>query len=176
MKTKILVKIPDYKKYINTYGSNKLDSKNEIYCNTQFPKFLNINEEIFEGRITNYNIIKETDDHILISFSSELKSEYRIDLFREPDTNIWHIAFSLLNIDIKDVKYHDRTNKKESIDVISRVVWILKDINKNVEYCIGASPDPTKNRIYEYIMRFITDWEKRKSDQYDLGWAIYFKL
>ena len=47
MKNKILVRLQDYKRYTESIGSNKLDQKNEIYTNNQFPKFLNINEEIF---------------------------------------------------------------------------------------------------------------------------------
>ena len=56
---------------------------------------------------------------------------------------------------------------------------ILKDINNKLnvdEYCIGATDNESKNHIYEYMMRFISGWEKRETDQYDLGWAIYFKL
>jgi hypothetical protein len=176
MKRKILVKIEDYKRYTDLHGNNKLDSTIEIYSNSQFPKFLNISEEVFEGRETKYEIVKEADDHILIRFKSTSNIEYRIDLFKEPNTNIWHIAFSLFDIDISNSNYHERTDKKESIDIISRIVWILKDIKRDVEYCIGATPDPIKNKIYEYLMRFITNWERRETNQYTLGWAIYFKL
>ena len=65
MKKKILVKIQDYKKYIEKYGSNKLDPNNEIYTNSQFPKFLNIKEEI---NINEYSI-KEVDNKIILSNS-----------------------------------------------------------------------------------------------------------
>lgn len=46
---KILVKIGDYKKYLET-GTNRLDKKNKIYTNSQFPNFLNISEKIFEPK------------------------------------------------------------------------------------------------------------------------------
>lgn len=33
-----------------------------------------------------------------------------------------------------------------------------------------------KDNIYQYLMKYVSGWEKRKTDQYDLGWAIYFKI
>ncbi len=175
MKNKILVRLQDYKRYTESIGSNKLDQKNEIYTNNQFPKFLNINEEIFEGRETNYSIIDDSDDKVLIKFESSSQLEYRLDLFKEPNKEIWHIGFSLFDSNL-DSEYHIETNKNESIDVLSRVIWILKDINKNVEYCIGATGNPSKDNVYKYMMRFVSNWDKRNTDQYELGWAIYFKI
>ena len=55
----------------------------------------------------------------------------------------------------------------------------MGDINDKIlvgEYCIGATGDVSKDVIYEYIMNKVGDWEKRNTDQYELGWAIYFKL
>lgn len=182
MKNKILVKIEDYKNYINKYGTNKLDSKNEIYTFGSFPpKFYreqyNINEEVFEGIPCTYEILEKDNNKILIKFESKSDSYYRLDIFKEPNTNIWHIGFSEIDSKIDNIEqYQSLTNKNESIDVLSRLIWILKDLNKDVEYCIGATGDDKKDRIYIYMMRFVSNWEKRETEQYPLGWGIYFKI
>ena len=95
----------------------------------------------------------------------------------EPETQIWHIGFSEWNKELNNPNdYENLTNKNEAIDVFSRLIWILKDLNMNVEYCIGSSADSRENNIYEYMMRFVSNWEKRNTEQYTLGWAIYFNL
>lgn len=170
---KILVKIKDYINYTSNFKSDKLDEQNCIYTNGGFPKFLGINEEIFEGRPSEYEIIKQDSSHILVKFQSKSNTEYRFDLFKEPDTNIWHLSFSLFDVNIQD--YHEKTDKGEAIDVLSRMIWILGDLNLKVDkYCIGATGDKGKDSTYMYMMRFVSDWEKRDTDQYNLGWAIYF--
>lgn len=182
MKRQILVKLEDYKNYIDKYNSSKLDSQNEIYTVGSFPpKFYrdqnNINEEIFNGVECNYNILERSDDKIFINFSSKNNNNYRLDILKEPNIDIFHIGFSEIDKSLDDIEeYQTITKKNESIDVLSRLVWILKDLNMNVEYCIGASNNDKKDRIYEYMMRFVSNWEKRNTDQYPLGWAIYFKI
>jgi hypothetical protein len=137
---------------------------------------MNISEEIFEGRECDYDIIEKNDDRVLIKFKSKSLIEYRFDILREPNTRIWHLAFSLSSSDMSD-GYHDRTNKYESIDIISRMVWILNDLELNVdEYCIGITGDKSKDNIYTYMMRSAKEWDKRETNQYPLGWAIYFKI
>lgn len=181
MKKRILVKVNDYKRYIDRYGTNKLDKNNEIYTHGSFPpKFYrekyNINEEIFNGTPCDYEINKNSNT-INIKFTSKLNNNYRLDLFKEPNVNIWHIGFSEMDSDIYNPEqYHELTNKNESIDVLSRLVWILKDINLNVEYCIGATGDLKKDKVYEYMMRFVSNWEKKETNLYPLGWAIYFNI
>lgn len=182
MKKRILVKVEDYKDYIEKNGTNKLDERNEIYTFGSFPpKFYRdqnkINEEIFEGICCSYEILEKNEHKILIRFESKSLSEYRIDILKEPITNIWHIGFSEIDNQINDIeKYQSLTEKNEAIDVISRLIFILKSLNMNVEYCIGATGNDKKDRIYEYIMRFVSKWEKRNTNEYSLGWAIYFKI
>jgi len=182
MKKRVLVKLTDYNNYLDKYNTNKLDSKNEIFTLESFPpKFyrdrIGINEEIFEGIPCSYDFLEKSDDKILIKFSSKSLSEYRVDILKEPNFDIWHIGFSEIDNELYDVEeYQSLTNKEESIDVISRIVWILSDFNMNVEYCIGVTGDDRKDKIYEYIMRFVSKWEKRKTNQYPIGWAIYFKI
>jgi hypothetical protein len=65
----------------------------------------------------------------------------------------------------------------ESIEVFSRLSWILKHIDLDVdEYCIGATGDKKKDSIYEYMMRFVNSWTKRECENYKLGWALYFNI
>lgn len=181
MKKRIAVRIEDYKIYIEKNGTNKLDHKNEIYGVGSFPpKFYRdkyINEEIFEGVPCNYEVLEKNNEKILIKFTTNTNTEYRLDIVKELNNNIWHIAFSEFKNSISDIdNYELLTDKKEAIEVFSKLVWILKDLNMNVEYCIGATGNQSKDRIYEYMMRFVSNWEKRDTDEYSLGWAIYFKI
>lgn len=171
---RILVRIEDYKRYVEIHDSNRLDSKNEIFSKYYLPNFLDIKEEIFEGKITEYSIIEDNIDRILIKFKSKSETEYRIDLLKEPNINIWHIAFSLYDSNL-DSDYDIRTHKDEPIDVFSRIIWILKDLDRNFEYCIGATATK-KDAIYEYMMRYVSNWEKRNTNIYKLGWGLYFHL
>jgi len=176
---RIGVKLEDFKSYQEKYGHNRLDKWYRIdSVDSHLPKFLKINEEIFEGRETKYEIVESNNKHYLMKFTSSSNTEYRFDIFRENITNIWHLGFSLLTSNL-DSDYHKLTDKKESIDVFSKIIWILKDLDKLVEadeYCIGMTGDKKKDNIYQYMMRFVTGWERRESEEYDLGWAIYFKI
>lgn len=176
MRNKILVRIDDYIKYQQKHNTNKLDDNNIIYSHGGRPNFIKVNEELFEGRECDYEIIKDDGDIILIKFKSTSNTSYRIDLMKEPNSDIWHIGFSLYENDISDSKYELETDKNESIDVLSRIVWILKDLNRNVEYCIGSTGNEFKDNIYKYMMRFVSNWEKRDTKEYKSGWAIYFRL
>lgn len=178
--TYIKVKLEDYNKFYEKYNHARLDRWYRITPNiSNLPKFLHTNEEILEGRETEYELIKNNPNEYLIKFKSKSDNEYRFDLLKEPNTKIYHLAFSESSKDINDESYENLTQRGESIDVFSKLVWILKDINSKInidEYCIGATNDKKKNSIYEYLMKFVSGWEKRETDQYKLGWAIYFKL
>lgn len=98
-------------------------------------------------------------------------------MYKEPENDIWHIGFSEWKMSVNEPdKYESLTNKGESIDVISRIIWILKDLNLDVEWCIGATGDSIKDKIYQHIMKYVSGWEKRKTDQYPLGWGLYFGI
>lgn len=174
---KIAVKISDYLRYTNSHNTNKLDDNFELYGIGSFPpKFLKIEEEIFNGTKTDYHVLKKTNDYILLEFISKRKFKYRIDLLREPDTKIWHIGFSMFDNPLDDINYEILTDNKESIDVLSRIIWIIRDIKMDVEYCIGMTGDIKKDRIYEYMMRLVSNWDKRATDNYPTGWGIFFRL
>jgi hypothetical protein len=176
MKKKIQVNFKDYNRHIEKYGNSNLCDNFQIYSKGCLPKFMNVNEEeIFEGKETKYEIIKNLDNLILIKFKSKSLTDYRLDLMKEPNTDIWHIGFSLFDIQYGP-DYDKRTEKYEAIDTISRIIWILNDMDMNCEYCIGATSDSSKNIIYEYILKSSNWWEKRLTNQYDLGWGIYFRI
>lgn len=163
MKRFIYVNIEDYKKYIEEYNNNRIDRNHIIVTNdSALPKFIrSINEEIFEGISTDYEFLENLSNKKLIKFTSKSNVDYRLDLLKESDSDIWHIAFSEFDKQLdNNLEYELQTNKQESIDVFSRIVWILKDINMDVEYCIGYSSDQRKNNIYMYMMKFVSNWEK----------------
>jgi hypothetical protein len=175
----IKVKYQDYKKYLEVFNTDRIDKGNKISpIISSLPKFLNINEEILEGRETKYELVKNKNSY-LIEFLSSNSNKYRFDLSNEPNTKIYHLSFSDSDKDIQDTSYENLTKRNESIDVFSRLVWILKDINSKInidEYCIGGTDNDSKNKIYQYLMGFVSGWEKRDTNQYSLGWGIYFKV
>jgi len=175
----ILVKFEDYISYVEKYDTTYLDKKNKyrIWCKTKdfiLNGFDSINEEIFDGTETEYNSEKK-GENCLITFKTKSGYQYRLDIIRESNTKIYHIAFTLSSRDFED--YEKLTDLGESIEVFSKLSWILRDLKLDVdEYCIGATGDKKKDSIYEYMMRFVKSWEKRNCNSYKLGWALYFKI
>jgi hypothetical protein len=176
MKKRIYLNLYDYESYISKNGHNRID-KNFIVenVNSNLPNFLNLSEEIFEGIPNNYSIMIDELDKKTIKFESKSNIEYRLDLLKEPNSEIWHIAFSEFSKSFNDY-YEEQTNRGESIDVFSRISWILKDLKMNVEYCIGPSSDQRKNNIYQFMMKFVSKWEKRATHYYDEGWGLFFEI
>ncbi|MFW6226365.1 MAG: hypothetical protein ACOC3V_05360 [bacterium] len=175
----IKVNYHDYLSYYEKYGHNRLDKWTKIIPKDGKSKLLKelggfiIEEEIFDGIETEYNVFKNENGYKLL-FGTKNKTPYRFDIIKENDT-IYHLSFSSLD----NIDYHDLTNKHESLEVFNRLIWILKDFRlslpNDIEFCIGFD-DIKKGRIYEYMMKFIKNWEKRETHWYDTGWAIYFKL
>lgn len=175
----ILVRLEDYLKFVKKDETIFLDKKNGYKIwhqskNIILNNFTPINEEIFDGTETKYNLSRNGDD-LLITFQTRLKNKYRFDIIKEPNKKIYHLAFTLVDRDTSE--YEMPTDLGESFEVFSKLAWILKDICLDVdEYCIGATGDKRKDSIYKYMMRFVKSWEKRNSDSYALGWALYFKI
>lgn len=174
----IEVKLEHFLKYQQEHNSYYLDKKNRYYIN--YPSkniilnnFIKINE-IFDGIETEYHV-EEKDNNYLILFSTKSNNEYRFDLLLEPGTKIYHLAFSFLGND----DYHELTNLNESVEVFGKLSYILKELNDKLnvdEYCIGATGNIKKDKIYQYMMKYVSEWERRETDHYDLGWALYFKI
>ena len=163
--TIIKVKMKDFLNYQEKYGHNRLDKWFRIdIVDSSLPKFLKTNEEIFEGIETKYDIVERNDNHCLVKFITDSNTDYRFDLFKEENTNIWHLGFSLLDSKL-DSEYDILTDKKESIQIFGKIIFILKDIKSQInadEYCIGMTGNQKKDNIYQYIMRFVSGWEKEK--------------
>lgn len=176
----ILVKFNDFILYQEKYNTYYLDKKRNYSIWSPAKSFV-LNgfkpvNEMFDGIKTKY-IITNTNDDFQIVFISNSNNEYKFDLKKEPNTNIYHLSFSLKDRD--DKEYEDLTNLNESKEVFAKLSYILQDLNKKLnvdEYCIGATGNIKKDRIYEYMMKFVSNWEKRETKIYELGWALYFKL
>jgi len=182
--TYIYVKQEHYLLYQEKYGHTRLDKWNRILppasLNNVFSVAYNkIYEEIFEGIETQYTLTKNNNNYLIL-FRTNKSNKYRFDLLSEPNTKIYDLAFSDSSNDLDDVnKYEELTDRKESIEVLSRLSWILKDVTLKInvdEYCIGATGIQGKDNIYLYMMRFASNWEKRYTKKYPLGWALYFTI
>ncbi|MCK9446900.1 hypothetical protein M0Q50_08635 [bacterium] len=131
---------------------------------------------MYDGKKTDYTISKTNSDYLIL-FKSNSNTEYIFELKKEPNNNIYHLSFSINNRNIEE--YEKLIELNESNEVFSRLSYILKDLNHKLnisEYCIGATGNKKKDRIYQYMMKFVSNWEKRNTKIYDLGWALYFNL
>lgn len=178
----IYIKFEQFIEYQEKYGTVYLDKKNKYRLNSNSKKKLIENifgvkiNEMLDGTETEYDLFKENDNYKII-FKTKTNNEYRFDLFKEPNKNIFHLGFS--KSDIEQDKYNDLTQLNESIEIFSKLSFILKDLNDKLnidEYCIGATGDNKKDRIYKYFMKYVKSFEKRYNQYYDLGWALYFKI
>ena len=179
----ILVKLEHFIKYQNKYNTTYLDKKTQYRIWSRSKNNLlekiedyNIVNEILNGTKTNYTSFKDNNNNLKLVFNTK-SNKYRFDLQHEKNTNIYHLMFS--EDDFKSGEYEKLTNKNESIEVFSRLSYILKDFSKNlknVEFCIGATGNNAKDRLYEYFMIYTKSWKKKNTNQYDLGWALYFKI
>ena len=99
----ILVKYEHYLLYLKeNNNSDYLDRENKYRIWTKSKSLIlnkfKINEEIFEGTPTEYNIV-QSDNVFIITFKTKSNTEYRFDLLEEPNTKIYHLAFSLKDSD-----------------------------------------------------------------------------
>lgn len=180
-KLDIIVKLNDFILYQEKTGDYYLDKKNKyiIYSPSKNKILNNFEEvnEIFNGTKTDYVINKNNNDYLIL-FKSNSNINYRIDLIKDINNiDLYHIGFSLLTRDTNN--YDKLTNLNESKEVFSKVIYILKNVDTTIgspEYCIGATGNLKKDRIYQYMMRFIDGWVKKNTTAYPLGWGIFFKL
>lgn len=175
----ILVKYEHYTSYVNKFQTTSLDrrEKYRIYSKSKdivLNGFNKVNEEVFDGIETEYDIQKNGDNYLIL-FKSKSECDYKLELHREPNTKIYHISFTLFDRDQNN--YEEPSDKGEAIEVYSRLLWILKSIGIDYdEYCIGATGDKRKDSIYLYLMKDTKNWQKRSTNIYPLGWALYFTV
>lgn len=176
----IVVNYKDFISYQEKYKTTYIDKENkyQIWAPSKsniLNGFQEINE-IFDGIKTEYDIQKSNDNY-QISFKSKSENEYKFDLVKDPDENLYHLAFTLKST-TKD-EYEKLTNLNESIEVFGKLSFILKEFSEKFgidEFCIGATGNYKKDIIYQYMMRFVKSWEKRDTTHYKLGWGLYFKI
>ena len=178
--TYVHVTLEHYDEFIKNNGNNRLDKWFKILPPPSKSNLFGCVEEAFEGIKTNY-IISNKNNNYLINFKTLSDTEYRLDVINEPNTRIYHLAFFLAENDTNNMnKYEELTNKGESIELLSRLVWILKDISSKLnisEFCIGSTNIQGKNNIYQTLMKFSKSWQKRSTNIYPpLNWALYFKI
>lgn len=171
---KYLVRLCDYIKYVNIHGSDRIDEHNKIWA--QSKSNLLLTNEIFTngGYETKYTIDRVDSDY-LIKFKCNSEQVYRLDLIND-GSEIYHLAFSTIDKEKDDIEYESPTDRKESLEVLNRLMWIIKDINlSGVEFCIGAT-GTKKDNIYKYMLSQVSTWEKRSCVYYELGWGIFFTI
>ena len=176
----ILVKFEHFILYQEKYDTYYLDKKNKysIRINSKSTLLNNFVKvyEMFDGIKTQYKL-ENKDNKYEIFFTTNSNTEYRFDLFKELNTKIYHLSFSLK--DSNKYNYEKLTNLNESSEVFAKLSYILQELNIKLdvdEYCIGATGVKKKDNIYKYMMRYVDSWEKRDTDIYELGWALYFKI
>ena len=176
----ILVKFEHFMSYQEKYGTYYLDKKNKysIHSNSKstiLNNFVPLNE-MFDGIKTKYTL-ENKDNKYEIFFITDSNTEYRFDLFKELNTKIYHLSFSLKDSNKDNYEY--LTHLNESLEVFGKLSYILQDLDTILdvdEYCIGATGIEKKDKIYQYMMKYVDSWDKRDTDIYELGWALYFKI
>lgn len=199
----IYSKYEHYLKYLSENNTDRLykglklttssNNKTNLFNNNR------LNEEIFNNSIQcDYEIANLKNNHIKVIFKSKNDNEYRIDIFKILENNkiINHIGFTLNNDifditpttpeeqEIFDIEYEKMTNISEIYDILGRIRYILENmVNDKIidsSFCIGGTKFIKKNKLYEYMLKFIVGddgFEKRESDTYPkIGWGLYFDI
>ena len=182
-------KYEHYVKFVEQHKTDRLEKGLKIYTNSKTGLFKNSINEIFKDELnTQYKIVKDYPD-MLISFYTKSQNKYRLDIIQgiEKDKSneyINHIAFSDYNNDPNDEEaYETLLNRNEMIEVINRIHFILKDLNKinkiNNQFCIGGTKLLAKNNIYQYVLKVLVGvdgFEKLETTVYKSGYGLYFKI
>lgn len=174
----ILVNFEHYLNYQKRYNTTYLDKKNNynLYSPSKNIRGVKINE-IFDGIKTDYKVKKDVRGYYFITFSSNSGNKYRLDLIY--DMGVYHIGFSLKDYTMGDDEYERLTELNESKEVFGKLAFILKEFSEKYnhkEFAIGGTGNPKKDRIYQYIMNYTSEWEKKDDDSYEMGWALYFRM
>lgn len=192
-----------YDLFIKENKSNRLSKGLKIMpyeskVSSLLKKTYNINEEIFDKSIvTDYELINVEDGFKKVVFKSNSNTEYRLDIFEiEEDGIVNHISFALnsqkFDVLPKDygefqeyeMEYQELTNKNETIEVLNRIHFILRDLVEktiiNNSFCIGGTKLEKKNKIYQYLLKTIVGeggFKKLNTNIYpEIGWGLYFKI
>jgi hypothetical protein len=179
-----------FKTFYNENKTERLDKGIKIYSGGSKRIIIkNIKEhnvnEIFDSSLESDYILFKNNDDLEIKFKTYSNNKYRLDLFsyNEFNKNIYHLGFSLweatlLNYDML------KTNKYEIIEILNRIKYIIKNLKNNNklktnDFCIGSTELIKKNKIYKYFLKVVlseNSFEKLKTNLYDEGWGLYFKI
>lgn len=176
-----------YRLYVERNNTDRLSKNCKLYT-TSKDKLLNDSKlyEIFKNSLyTDYQTYID-NNHYKFIFKSNSNTEYRLDIFiiNESDKGLVnHIAFSLNSRNLSTDEYETPTDKKEMIEVLNRLHFIIKDlVYKQIltnYFCIGGTELESKNNIYQYMLKVIVGddgFEKIETNIYDTEWGLYFKI
>jgi len=153
-------------------NSNRINKFSKIQCHKGIPKYL-VLDEIFETDKINLNFTLQEIDHpkflgytnSIYRFKTKKSNEYRIDFvfLKEDNKNLKDnrlhnryfisIGFSPNNATIDT--YDELTKKREEFEVLTNVIYILKEYKKNHSNDIFMFGDPNEQKkldIYQYII------------------------
>lgn len=153
-------------------NSNRINKFSKIQCHKGIPKYLVLNE-IFETDNIDINFTLQEIDHpefigyknSIYRFGTKKNNDYRIDFVFLKENNkdlkdprlhnhyFISIGFSPNNATIDT--YDELTKKREEFEVLTNVIYILKEYKKTHKYDIFMFGDPNEQKklsIYEYII------------------------
>lgn len=187
-----------YIKFLESNSTNRIYKNLKIWTTGSKNDLLGINEIFESPLVTEYTSSNHPNNGLKIVFKTNSETEYRLDLLFIEEFNevINHISFTLNkstfdiipgnihDYDIMNSEYDKPTGKKEMIEILNRIHFILKDLvskNKiNNSFCIGSTEIIEKNNIYEYFLKVVVGndgFEKKKTTVYpNIGWGLYFKI
>jgi len=176
-------------KYLITRKEHFKNERLSKYLKTttigNFDELLNfntLNEILNSNLITNYKILSNDNEELVLIFESKSKIKYQLNLFKrfEYGEIVNHIVFTLYGREEKD--FESLSGKNEMIEILNRVKYILismvNDMIINDNFCIGGSILESKNNIYEYALYIFVGeegYEKLDTIYYPTGWGLYFK-
>jgi hypothetical protein len=200
----LYTKTEHYKKFILDNNTNRLSKGIKIMPENSkmnlFKKSLNyINEEIFQKPIiTEYEVVQINDNFIKLLFTSNSKTDYRLDIHIINEINglVNHIAFTKddskydkipnnpIDFEKYEYDYNKLTGMNEMIEIMNRIHFILIDLLKKSliknYFCIGGTEIIEKDNIYEYLLKVIVGddgFKKMETEVYDkVGWGLYFSI
>jgi len=161
----ILVKPDDYNRYLKKFKHNRLGKWDRIYTHNKATKIVDYLDSTYievdyNGIETDYELIDERRYHdgdcdYIITFDN--------------------LTFELIS---DGESYHIYTNSElfgDINEIAGKLYWTLCDIGVGGEICIGPSGS-NNDVLYEHMMKYISNWEKRGCKVYEYGWAIFFNV
>jgi hypothetical protein len=139
----------------------------------------------------NYSNIFKDKLNYTATFNTDSGEEYILNLIYVEDLNspfpnepMYNISFTIKNqYDLLDyLKYENETNKDELLEIISRLIFIITDIDNliknkypNIIYIIGETDNLQKINIYRNIIKNSLNYKELKGkSSINLGKPVYY--